>query len=40
VLETEEESGSANLLHLLDAAKDFIGKPDFLICMNSQALDF
>jgi acetylornithine deacetylase/succinyl-diaminopimelate desuccinylase-like protein len=40
VLETEEESGSANLLPLLDAAKDFIGKPDFLFCMDSGAFDF
>ena len=40
VLETEEESGSPNLLPLLDAAKDFIRKPDFLFCMDSGAFDY
>jgi len=40
VLETEEESGSANLLTLLDLAKDLIGKPDFLFCMDSGAFDY
>jgi acetylornithine deacetylase/succinyl-diaminopimelate desuccinylase-like protein len=40
VLETEEESGSDNLLPLLDAAKDFIKKPDFLFCMDSGGFDF
>lgn len=40
VLETEEESGSPNLLKLLDAAKDFIGTPDFCFCMDSGAFDY
>lgn len=40
VLETEEESGSANLLQLVDLAKDFIGKPDYCFCMDSGAFDY
>lgn len=40
VLETEEESGSPNLLTLLDAAKDAIGKPDFCFCMDSGSFDY
>jgi len=40
VLETEEESGSPNLLTLLDVAKDFIGKPDFCFCMDSGAFNY
>ena len=40
VLETEEESGSAHLLDLLHEAKDLIGKPDFLFCMDSGAFDY
>ncbi len=40
VLETEEESGSYNLLSLLDVAKDYIGKPDFLFCLDSGAFDY
>ena len=40
VLETEEESGSANLLTLLDLAKDFIGRPDFCFCMDSGAFNY
>jgi acetylornithine deacetylase/succinyl-diaminopimelate desuccinylase-like protein len=40
VLETEEESGSPNLLRLLDCAKDFIGAPDFCFCMDSGAFDY
>ena len=40
VLETEEESGSPNLLPLLDAAKDFIQKPDIMFCMDSGAFDY
>ena len=40
VLETEEESGSPNLLRLLDVAKDFIGAPDFMFCMDSGAFDY
>jgi acetylornithine deacetylase/succinyl-diaminopimelate desuccinylase-like protein len=39
-LETEEESGSPNLLALLDEAKDFIGKPDYCFCMDSGALNY
>merc|ERR1712159_580243 len=34
VLETEEESGSPNLISLLNIAKDYIGKPDFLFCLD------
>lgn len=40
MLETEEESGSENLLRLLDVAKDFIGKPDYCFCMDSGAFDY
>ena len=40
VLETEEESGSENLLPLLAVAKDFIGAPDFCFCMDSGAFDY
>lgn len=40
VLETEEESGSPNLLSLLDAAAEHIGKPDLCFCMDSGALDY
>lgn len=40
VLETEEESGSPNLLALLDVAKELIGKPDYLFCMDSGAFDY
>ena len=40
VLETEEESGSPNLLSLLDLAKEFIGKPDFMFCMDTGAFDY
>ena len=40
VLESEEESGSPNLLNLLDVAKDFIGKPDYCFCMDSGAFDY
>lgn len=39
-METEEESGSPNLLPLLEVAKDFIGKPDFMFCMDSGAFDY
>jgi acetylornithine deacetylase/succinyl-diaminopimelate desuccinylase-like protein len=39
VLETEEESGSPNLLALLDQAKDFIGSPDYMFCMDSGCFD-
>jgi len=40
VLETEEESGSPNLIALLDAASGFIGKPDILFCMDSGVMDY
>jgi acetylornithine deacetylase/succinyl-diaminopimelate desuccinylase-like protein len=40
VLETEEESGSPNLLKLLDLAKDLIKEPDYCFCMDSGALDY
>jgi len=40
VLETEEESGSPNLIALLKIAKDYIGKPDFLLCLDSGAFDY
>ena len=40
VLETEEESGSPNLINLLNIAKDFIGNPDYLFCLDSGAFDY
>jgi len=40
VLETEEESGSPNLIDLLNAAKSFIGDPDYLFCLDSGAFDY
>lgn len=40
VLETEEESGSANLIPLLNVAKEFIGQPDYLFVMDSGAFDY
>lgn len=40
VLETEEESGSPNLLELLDLAKAAIGKPDYMFCMDSGAFNY
>lgn len=40
VLETEEESGSPNLIKLLDEAKDYIGTVDYCFCMDSGALDY
>jgi acetylornithine deacetylase/succinyl-diaminopimelate desuccinylase-like protein len=40
VLETEEESGSPNLLSLLGLAKESIGAPDFVFCMDSGAFDY
>ena len=38
-LESEEESGSPNLLTLLKDAEPLIGKPDALFCMDSGAMD-
>jgi len=40
VLETEEESGSPNLIDLLNIAKDYIGSPDYLFCLDSGAFDY
>ena len=40
VLETEEESGSDFLIDLLDAASEYTGKPDVLICLDSGTLDY
>jgi acetylornithine deacetylase/succinyl-diaminopimelate desuccinylase-like protein len=40
VLETEEESGSPNLIPLLKIASDSIGKPDVCLCMDSGAFDY
>lgn len=40
VLETEEESGSPNLIALLTIAKDVIGNPDYMFCLDSGAFDY
>jgi acetylornithine deacetylase/succinyl-diaminopimelate desuccinylase-like protein len=40
VLETEEESGSPNLIALLKIAKDAIGQPDYCFCLDSGAFDY
>ena len=40
VLETEEESGSPNLIALLKIAKEAIGEPDACLCMDSGAFDY
>lgn len=40
VLETEEESGSPNLIPLLEVAKEMIGTPDVVFCMDSGAFDY
>lgn len=40
VLETEEESGSPNLISLLNVAKERIGEPDIVFCMDSGAFDY
>lgn len=39
-LETEEESGSENLIKLLTLSEDYLGKPDCLFCMDSGVLDY
>jgi len=39
-LETEEESGSPNLIPLLNLAEGVIGRPDACFCMDSGALDY
>lgn len=40
VLETEEESGSPNLVNLLKEAAEVIGTPDACFCMDSGAFDY
>lgn len=40
VLETEEESGSPNLINLLKLAKDVIGDPDYMFCLDAGAFDY
>jgi acetylornithine deacetylase/succinyl-diaminopimelate desuccinylase-like protein len=40
VLETEEESGSHDLVPLLEKCNKWIGTPDFCICLDSGALDY
>jgi acetylornithine deacetylase/succinyl-diaminopimelate desuccinylase-like protein len=40
VLETEEESGSPNLLELLALSKEAIGTPDIMFCMDSGAFNW
>ena len=40
VLETEEESGSKDLVYLLDKNADIIKTPDICICLDSGALDY
>ena len=40
VLETEEESGSPNLIPLLTVAKGLIGVPDIVFCMDSGSFDY
>ena len=40
ILETEEESGSDNLIDLLKKAKDATGVPDILFCMDSGCIDY
>jgi len=40
VLETEEESGSTDLVYLLQKNKETIGKIDACICLDSGCLDY
>lgn len=40
VLETEEESGSPNLVYLLQKISEKIGVPDIMICLDSGACDW
>jgi acetylornithine deacetylase/succinyl-diaminopimelate desuccinylase-like protein len=40
VLETEEESGSPNLIKLLHEAKEAIGNVDYCLCMDSGVLNY
>lgn len=39
-LETEEESGSPNIIPLLKEAASLIGRPDAMLCMDSGGLDY
>jgi len=39
-LETEEESGSDNLVALLVQAKEITGVPDYLFCIDSGCIDY
>lgn len=38
--ETEEESGSPNLMYLVDKLKDRIGDPEIIVCLDSGAGDY
>ena len=40
VLETEEESGSCDLIYLLNKNTDIIKEPDICICLDSGNLDY
>ena len=40
VLEAEEESGSVNLVYLLEKCHEWIQKPDICLCCDSGALDY
>lgn len=40
VLESEEESGSPDLVELLDKCNEWIKTPDFCICLDSGAMDY
>lgn len=40
VLETEEESGSHDLVYLMDKNKELIGAPDVCFCCDSGCLDY
>jgi acetylornithine deacetylase/succinyl-diaminopimelate desuccinylase-like protein len=40
LLESEEESGSPNLLSLLEEAKDILGKLDYVLCMDTGPLNY
>jgi len=39
-LETEEESGSPNLVSLLEAGAHIIGTPDIMLCLDSGCMDY
>lgn len=40
VLECEEETASEYLIKLLEKAKDLIGNPDYMICLDSGLVDY